>query len=57
MAITKETHEVLTDDLLEEISINRVPNKETLETLHNVENGIGIHEAASVEEMFKELRS
>ena len=52
MAIIKESLEKTDYKLLD-----KVPNAETIESIENIENGIGLHEVASVDELFKELRS
>jgi DNA-damage-inducible protein J len=33
----------------------RIPNAETLKAIEEAEQGIGLHEASSVDELFKEL--
>ncbi len=56
MALIKTTTKTITKvkniDLLE-----KIPNAETIETIKNIEKGIGLHEVANVEELFKELRA
>ena len=36
---------------------SKIPNAETIKTIENIEKGIGLHEVASIDELFKELNS
>lgn len=35
---------------------DHIPNAETIETIENIENGIGLHKWDSIEQLFKELQ-
>ena len=55
MIIIKEISEIKNKKLPEEVI--KIPNKETLKSIKEVEAGIGLHEVKNVDELFRELRS